>query len=1008
MIPINKYLNSVYIKNALLYFLVFVSFSCVRESSFPINKKLVCDAEKINEKGDKFIAANDSTEFFGGAWHRSVLDAHSGDYSLLTIPVKNPFGLKYFIRNASPNTYFKVSVWRKSKDGKGALVVTGDNTDIIYLVTTKPVEVSENGWEKLEIEVNTPPHVQSDTLITYVWNNGTDSVFYDDFIIESRDHKQYPEYNYFEGLEIVLDTSDYDKIMKKRKQAFENGVLQTSDNDWVKSIIVDNDKAMKAKVRLKGDWLDHLWGDKWSYRVKMRKSNIFNRLRTFSLQTPAARSFLMEWLTHKLYHKNDMLTTRYGFIPLMFNNQPRGIYVWEEHFVKQLLEWNDRREGPIVKFSEDSFWQIQKMNINHKKWPVFPFYQTAVIIPFGESRTVEDTVLYNQFLIAQKLMYQYKNQQKIPAELFDLNKLAKYYAMLELTHARHGMVWHNQRMYYNPVICKLEPIAFDGYTDHAEPDLTINDNIAYRALTQKEPVILQDLLIFNLFTDTAFLNSYFSYLVKFSTEDFVVSFMDSCESEASYYDSLLRMEFPVYHYDNELLFNSAKVIRGYLPELKQIVQDSMVDNKFEFNVLQEVYRDTNVYENTPEFFVNVYTESSSNDSLNLNIHNYYTRDLIFLGTGEDRKQITNYFIDEPVLPAYINGMDGQELTINMDVMAANYMFFMIKGRMDTYTVPILPWPYPDGNTPQQDLWEKVDLNNELFDTIIGKNIFIKKGNLTINKPLIIPDGYRVNFLAGTIINIVDSAMIISYSAVFMHGTKANPIVITSSDFSGFGFTVLQAEELSKVENVIFENLNTLNYHHWTLTGALTFYESDVIITNTKFYRNQCEDALNIIRSNFTLSNSSFDFIYGDAFDADFCTGEVLSTTFTNIGNDAMDFSGSEIIIRDSEVNMAKDKGISGGEDSRIYIFNTRIQKANIGLASKDLSIVEVTDSKVETCNYGIVLLQKKPEYGPSEMILQNTQLKDLKVEMLIEEKSKVVIYGRTIFGTEKNLSDVFY
>ena len=1001
-----KYLNILKVLTAILF--AFILSSCVPESSFPVNKKLICDAEKVTKIGGKFIAANDSTEFFGGAWHRSGLDAHSGDHSLLTTPKKNPFGFKYLIKYASPNTYFKVSVWRKSKDGEGALVVTTDLTDILYLVTTKPVEVSENGWEKLQIEVYTPPHSQSDTLIAYVWNNGTDSVFYDDFIIESRDHKQYPEYNYIEGLEIVLDTSDYDKIMKKRKKAFEDGILQTSDNDWVKSIIVDNDKAMKAKVRLKGDWLDHLWGDKWSYRIKMRKNNTFNLLRTFSLQTPAARSFLLEWLTHQLYHKNDVLTTRYGFVPLMLNNKPRGIYVWEEHFVKQLPEWNNRREGPIVKFSEDPFWQIQKMNINYKKWPTFPFYQTATIIPFGESRTVEDTVLYNQFLNAQKLMYQYKNQQKTPAELFDLNKLAKYYAMLELTHARHGMVWHNQRMYYNPVICKLEPIAFDGYTDHDDPDLTINDNIAYRALTQKEPVILQDLLIFNLFTDTVYLNSYLLYLEKFSRQDFVDSFMDSYESEISYYDSLLRMEFPVYHYDDKLLFNSAKAIRGYLPELKQIIYDNLTDNKFEFNVLQEVYRDTNVYENTPEFFVNVYTEPSNNDSLKLSIHNYYTRDLIFLGTGEDRKQITNFFIDEPILFAYINGMDGQELTINTDVITANYLFFMIKGKMDTYTVPIMPWPYSEGNTPQQELWEKVDLNNEIFDTIIGKNIFVKKGDITIDKPLIIPEGYRVIFSEGTIIDIVDSAMIISYSAVFMHGIKEDPIVITSSDFSGNGFTVLQAEELSKVENVLFENLNTLDYKSWTLTGALTFYESDVTITNTKFYRNQCEDALNIIRSDFTLSNSSFDFIYGDAFDADYCTGEVLSTTFSNIGNDAMDFSGSEITIRDSEVNMAEDKGISGGEDSKVYVFNTNIQRTNIGLASKDLSVVEVTDSKVETCNYGIVLLQKKPEYGPSVMILKNTRLSDLKVEMLIEENSKVVIYGRTIFGKEKNLSDVFY
>ena len=99
-----------------------------------------------------------------------------------------------------------------------------------------------------------------------------------------------------------------------------------------------------------------------------------------------------------------------------------------------------------------------------------------------------------------------------------------------------------------------------------------------------------------------------------------------------------------------------------------------------------------------------------------------------------------------------------------------------------------------------------------------------------------------------------------------------------------------------MEHVVFKNLNTLDYKGWTLTGAVNFYESDVNITNTLFYRNQCEDALNIIRSEFILDNSSFEYIYGDAFDSDFSNGSLLNTEFKNIGNDAIDFSGSTIHI----------------------------------------------------------------------------------------------------------------
>jgi len=66
------------------------------------------------------------------------------------------------------------------------------------------------------------------------------------------------------------------------------------------------------------------------------------------------------------------------------------------------------------------------------------------------------------------------------------------------------------------------------------------------------------------------------------------------------------------------------------------------------------------------------------------------------------------------------------------------------------------------------------------------------------------------------------------------------------------------------------------------------------------------------------------------------------------------------------------------------------------------------DSKVIACNYGLVLLQKKPEYGPSIMILKNTFMLDLKVEMLIEDNCKVNVNDSTIYGKEKNLGEIFY
>jgi len=462
--------------------LLILSYSCTRTDSFPSGKSVLCDAEVRNKKGDKFLAANDSSVLFDGGKRRSSIDSHSGKYSALTLPKKSSFAFGYTIKNAGPDWYFVVSVWRKSNDGKGVLVASSKNAKLLYEAVGKPVFTDKDGWEKLEMEVYTPPNFNYDDLTFYVWNNGSDSVFFDDLKIERFERKEYPVYD-DPPLVIVLDTSDYIKILDKRNTAFESGVLQSEDSDWVKGMLITEDKVAKAKLRLKGDWLDHLKGQKWSFRIKMRKNYSWNRLRTFSVQTPMARDFLREWEAHKFFQHHDLLTTRYGFVPLILNNQSRGIYAWEEHFVKQLLEYSYRREGPILKFNEDAFWQMQRNNLKlDGGWYPIPFYEAAAIEPFKESRTVRSPALYQQYLNGQKLMYQYKNDLNTPAEIFDIKKMAAYFAMLDLMKISHGKAWHNQRFYFNPVLCKLEPIVFDGYSDHSIFSNGISSNTAYTVL----------------------------------------------------------------------------------------------------------------------------------------------------------------------------------------------------------------------------------------------------------------------------------------------------------------------------------------------------------------------------------------------------------------------------------------------------------------------------------------------------------------------------------------------
>jgi hypothetical protein len=989
----------------LITFVWFHLNSCTRSESFPVGTKISSGAEHVNSEA-KFFSPDDSLSVFNGGQTQSGLASFSGEYAALTVPKEAAFAFGYTIKDAGPDWYFKISVWRKSKNGKGALVAAAKDPKKFYLATSTAFETHTNGWEKLELEVYTPPTFQREMLSFYVWNNGPDTVFFDDFTIERLAKKKYPDYNE-EPLVIVFDSSEYLKILEKRKEAFQSGILQTSDDDWVKAIIFADGDMMKSKVRLKGDWLDHLKGDKWSYRIKMRKGYSWNRMRTFSVQTPMARGFLNEWVAHKLFDFEDILTTRYGFIPLMINNESRGLYAWEEHFEKQLVESRNRREGPIIKFTEEAFWQTQKYSISiEESWPQMPYYQASAIKPFKQSGLVENEVLYNQFLNAQKLAQQYKNHQFPPGQIFDIELLAKYYAMLEITQARHGLAYHNQRFYFNPVLCKLEPIAFDGFSNDSRVDPGIENNYAYISLNSGDSLLPFEFLMANLFTDSLFTSKYLFFLKKFSNADYISKKLLEIENETIFYDSLINLEFPEIRFDFSRYPEVAADIRSYLPELEKEIKTKQQDPDFKLYPRRLVFTDSTVFEDTPKYFVNAYTEELNDDSVRISIRNYFPGDIIILGTGNG-KYIDSFQHPEPKMKAY-NG-DLVDTTVIVSDTGSTYLFFMTPNGIESFATEILPWPYPEGLTPQQELMKKSNLENYTsFIIKSGNTLTVKAGIHVVDQPIIIPEGYLLKFEPGVVLDLVKSAMLITYSPIEMKGTEKQKIKITSSDFSANGFTVLQAGKRSKLDHVIFENLNTLNYKGWTLTGAVNFYESDVDITHTLFYRNQCEDALNTIRSDFKLESSSFENIYGDAFDSDFCTGLVSNSNFKNIGNDAIDFSGSQIRIADTEISEAGDKGISGGEDSYLTVENTTIRRSNIGLASKDLSTVIVNNSTIDDCNYGIVLLQKKAEYGPGKMVLTNTPINHAKTDYLIEVDSEVIEDGKLIKGDRENLAEIFY
>jgi hypothetical protein len=287
-------------------------------------------------------------------------------------------------------------------------------------------------------------------------------------------------------------------------------------------------------------------------------------------------------------------------------------------------------------------------------------------------------------------------------------------------------------------------------------------------------------------------------------------------------------------------------------------------------------------------------------------------------------------------------------------------------------------------------------------------ITVLPGSWPVDDHVIIPAGYDVVCGEGTEIVLADGATILSRSRLDFRGTEVDPIMFRSREGEGRGLVVLETGGESILEHVSFVGLGNPSHSGWTLTGAVTFYESPVRMSNCLFAENVSEDALNIIRGTFQIDNCVFNRTSSDAFDADFADGRIANTLFVNSGNDAIDVSGSAVEVVDTRIENTGDKGLSGGENSVLTVTNVELVRAAIAVASKDMSEVRIDGIRIVESDVGMTLFQKKPEFGAASMVISNLDMASVQVPYLVEDHSKLVIDGSRVRANRRVVKDELY
>lgn len=214
--------------------------------------------------------------------------------------------------------------------------------------------------------------------------------------------------------------------------------------------------------------------------------------------------------------------------------------------------------------------------------------------------------------------------------------------------------------------------------------------------------------------------------------------------------------------------------------------------------------------------------------------------------------------------------------------------------------------------------------------------------------------------------------------------KDSDITLNLEDNTAFALIYGSNIENTKITSRIKKNKKLevdSRYNEKLLTACTTFLDSQ--IKNSQINTKNCnnEDAINFIRVegnkvSLNISNSSY-----DAFDADFSNVNFDNIYIKNSGNDCIDVSSGIYNFRILMVENCNDKGVSVGERSITAIEKISIHNSNIGIASKDSSVVYLSNILSKNVSKCLSVYQKKQEYGIGTIYLLNNKNNVCKVKV---------------------------
>ena len=391
-----------------------------------------------------------------------------------------------------------------------------------------------------------------------------------------------------QDLNIVIEPSDYSNLMNLRQKALDSKTMaiqkttEKNTNDkkfkkYFKANFITSNQILDGKLRLKGDGLVHYLEGKWSMRVKLKNNTILG-MKSFNLQHPNRRALLSSYIMHLFNKYENIPTKKFGLITVSVNDNPLGLYNYEELPTKEASKsFYGEEKLPI--FLNDEFYMDEGIT-DHTLMQ--NEYFTNNLATFDQDKILSNSVLKNDFENAFNLFDKFRSHKLKTLDVFD-EKTATFLALIDLFGGLHGLGF-NLKFYYDRNTKKLTPTLWDAFNENISFVGGVNYGGGDRnfLLSLKQDNNLE--MLNDFIRDKKFLEMYLKKINKITHVDYINKVFDFYKKDIDQHLEKLLLFYPQASVDTEI---------------NRLKQNIVHLNKTYFNVKNPIviYRSSKNYEN---------------------------------------------------------------------------------------------------------------------------------------------------------------------------------------------------------------------------------------------------------------------------------------------------------------------------------------------------------------------------------------------------------------------------